>query len=547
MPQTSFFKPLSSPIQNTSTPTTTGNQLAPTTKNSGAFGGLSTNSFNFGGASTQAPQLPTISTGPFGGISQSLQDSANYAQNSVKPTFSGGVTFNPSAAASYTKPAAPATTPVPAAQSPASGLSQYIIGNQSTSNGGTVSTSGGNVNGYTPNPGYSIDTSNIPSNAINGSATAAGLLQSHGSYSDYVNALSQAQGYSPDYINALQGQYGAQTQGAQLGLNSAMLNSNLYTGNDLPGETMDYAQGATAKAQAQNTLGQAQNSIQQLSANQALNTAQLARTGNISAAQTQLQYSPEGMAGQNAIQQYNSLQQSYPGANIPEYNQSLTPEQNQQVASYIVANSPAYRSQFQQQYSTAAGGTGIYNKLDTGGLQTNSDGTLSLVSDAAKALGSGQAASVQSNIDTYNKLAPAYKAANDDFSYITNFMQSAGLNQSNIPAINQVQNAVNSKLLDPGAVATFKSAIASLRSNYANLLAARTGSVQGVNDEASQLIPDNLTVAQLQQVQGALNANGQNILNATQQQIQQGLSSLSGNASFTGNSQVPTGGSLYDF
>lgn len=483
--------------------------------------------------------------------------SANALTSALLPTSSGGIKFPAQAATSYKSAAVAPTTSQPV-QSPASGLSQFIINNQPTSGGGNISMAGGNVNGYTPNPGYSINTTSpAPSSALGGN-TISGLQNSHKSYADYVNALAQAQGYSPDYIAAQQGVYSAQAQGAQLGVNQAAYANQAFGSNQanngaglnygsLGGSTTDYVAGTIGGEQSANAIKQSLNTQQQTQANIALTGQQLARTGNIAAAQTQLNSSPEGMAGQNAIGQYNALQQAYPGANIPEYNNALTPEQNQQVASFIVSNSPAYRSQFQQQYSTAAGGTGIYNKLDTGGLQHNADGTVSLVSDAAKALGAGQAASVQGLVDTYNKLAPAYKAANDDFSYITNFMQSAGLNQSNVPAINQVTNAVNSKILDPGAVATFKSAIASLRSNYANLLAARTGSVAGVNDEASQLIPDNLTVAQLQQVQGALNANGQNILSATQQQIQQGLSSLNGSANFSGNSQVPSGSSLYDF
>lgn len=449
--------------------------------------------------------------------------------SSIKPTSTGGISFNPSMASGYS---APATTQTSTATLKPD-LNSFIIQNNPTPNGGTVTTTGANPSGYTPAQGFSIDTSSpIPSSALSGNYTSADLSQSHNQYSDYVNALAQAQGYSPDYVQAYQAQQQAQLQGATL-------NSNFYTGNNLPGDTLSYAQGATAKAEAQNTL-------QQTEANIALNTQQLARTGNIASAQTQLQYAPAAVAGQNAINQYNALQQQYPNASIPEYNNSLSPALNQQIAQELVANSPAYRAQFQSQYQTAAGGTGIYNKLDTGGLQQNSDGTISLVSDAAKALGAGQSASVQSNIDIYNKLAPAYKAANDDFTALTSFMQNAGLNQSNVPILNQVQNAVNAKVLDPGAVGAYNSYIQSLRSNYANLLAARTGSVAGVNDEANSLIPNNLTVSQLQLVKDALNANGQNILNATQQQIQQGLGSLQGNSSFTGNSSL-SGGGLYDF
>lgn len=474
------------------------------------------------------------------------QQTANLATSALpaafKSTSTGGVAFNPSTVAGINNPA---QTPTATNVSSTPSLSSFINNNYQTPNGGSISTTGGaggTVTGYTPAQGYSIDTSgSIPSSALSSTLTYNDLQNNHSQYQDFVNGLAQAQGYSPDYLNALQGQYGAQTQGAQLGLNSAALNSNYYTGNNLPGDTLSYAQGATAKAQAQNSLDQAQNSIQQLAANQALNTQQLARTGNIAAAQTQLQYNPASVSSQNAISQYNSLQQQYPNASIPEYNNSISPALNQQIAQELVANSPAYRAQFQSTFQQPGGGTGIYNKLDTSGLQQNSDGTLSLVSSAAAALGSGQAASIQSNIDTYNKLAPAFTAANNDFGAMTQFMQSAGINNASVPIVNQIQNAIDSKALAPGALAAFNAYIASLRTNYASLLGARGETPSQAGQDSQTLIPANLSIGDMQKVQAALNTNGQNILNATQQQIQQGLSSLQGNATFGGNPSVNGG------
>lgn len=472
-------------------------------------------------------------TAPFGGSSSlglgSVLSSAQNAALGVHPTPSGALAFNPQNA-----PAIGKSPVVPNAQitqpSAAQSLLQLVPDFSRTPNGGTLQTdSNGSPVAYSGPAGFKIDTSGpIPSNILSNDVGPYDIQNKLLQYQDYVNALAKAQGYSPDYINALQGTYGAQTRGAELSLNQAELNSNLYTGNNLPGDTINYAQGATAKAQAQNTLEQAANSIQQLGANQALNTAQLARTGNIAAASTQLQYSPVGMAGSNAINQYNSLQQQHPDANIPPYNPQLSPAQNQQIAQALVSQSGSYRAQFLQTYQTPGGGTGLFNKLGAGLLNQNPDGTLSLVSGAEAAMGNANASALGKLTSTYNELAPAYKAANDDFTYINQFMQKAGLNQQDIPVINQVQNAINAKALNPGAAAAFKSAIQSLRSNYANLLAARTGSVQGVNQEAQQLIPDNLTIKQLTQVQNALNANGQNILNATTDQISKLTSQIGG-------------------
>lgn len=508
----------SSNTSNTSsTPSSTAIQSSPFAQMGGVFGSLAA---GYGGV-------------PYG----------NATKSAVTPTATGGTTFDPSIATAYNKPAqntnsnanytntSGAGTPA----SSASGLAQYTHTNTQTPNGGTVSINGnGTPSGYSPNGGFTIGTSGATSsNALNGQNTASGLQNSYQTYQDLVNGVSQAQGYSPAYQQALAQQYGTQNQASYLG-------TVPYTGGT-PGQTgvgQNGSVGTTGLVGSQATTltgaEQALNAQQQTAANINLNTQQLARTGAISAAQTQLQYSPQGQAGSNAITQYNSLQQAYPGANIPEYNQSLTPEQNQQVASYIVANSPAYKAQFQSQYSTAGGGTGIYNKLDTGGLTQNADGTISLVNDGAAITGAADKASANTLTSQINSLTPAYNAANQDFTYLTNFMQSAGINQSNIPAINQVQQAIQAKALDPGALAEFKAGIASLRTNYAALLGSRGETPTQAGSDAQSLVPDTLSPAQLTQVQNALNVNGKNIIDANHNQLQNILSKYGGQAGSTG-------------
>lgn len=491
------------------------------------------------------PSQPStgLGTGRVAGIPLPQTQYTSTPQLAVNPTASGGLTFNPSSVSGFNSTAVQAPKPINQQQPAASkSLLDLIPNSYQSPNGGTFSIdSSGNVTGYTTNQGYKIDTSgSIPSSALTSGTSMGDVSQAHKTYQDYVNAVSQAQGYSPEYIQALQGSQGAALQGAQLGLNSAELNSNFYTGRNLPGDTLSYAQGATAKAQAQNTLEQASNSIQQLGANQALNTQQLKRTGDISAAQTQLAYNPTAVAGQNAISQYNSLQQAYPAANIPEYNTGLSPATNQQIAQEMVTNSPAYRSQFQSTYQTPGGGTGIYNRLDTNLLQENPDGTIQLVGGAAAALGSANASSLNQLTSTYNELAPAFKAANDDFSYITQFMQKAGLNDANVPIVNQFTNWAKKNGIDPGTAAQFKSALASLQANYANVLGARGLTPTDAGKAAGDLIPANITPAQMAKVQEALNTNGQNILNATKNQI----STITGQL---GGQNQQSSGSLWDW
>lgn len=479
---------------------------------------------------------------------------ANALTSALLPTSSGGVSFSSSAASAYNTPSQ--SSPAPSE----SGLAQFVTNSSPTGSGGSLSTNAnGSPVGYSSSPGYSIDTSTpAPSTALGGT-TAAGLQSSYGNYSDYVNALSQAQGYNPAYLQAQTGVYNAQAMGAQLGVNQAAYGNQAFGNNQanngaglnqgpLGGASTDYVAGTIGGEQSSNAIKQAENTQQQTSANIALNTQQLARTGAISAAQTQLQDSPEGMAGQNAIAQYNSLQQAYPGANIPEYNQGLTPEQNQQVASYIVANSPAYKSQFQSTYATPGGGTGIYSKLDvgSGGFQQNSDGSYTLVPAAAAALGSANANVVQTQLGNLSNINSAINASTKTLGTTQQFMNQYGLNQSGVSILSQIQNSTNKQLDKAGAVAGLNADLNALRSDYAQYLIGRGGSVAGTNQEAQDAIPDTISPTQLQTLVQQMQQDGQNTADAVSSQVNQALQGISNNSVPNSGTQS-TGGSIYNF
>ena len=148
----------------------------------------------------------------------------------------------------------------------------------------------------------------------------------------------------------------------------------------------------------------------------------------------------------------------------------------------------------------------------------------------------------------YNGLAIPFKAANDDFTAMTNYMQKAGINDASTPIINQIQQAINKGFLKPGADAAFKTYISSIRSNYASLLAAKSGSVVGVNEEATALIPDKLGIPDMIKLQQALNVNGKNVMDATQSQLQQKLQQIPGAMNIPqsqGGSQSQSGNGWY--
>lgn len=493
-----------------------------------------------------APQItPNYSQSPTSSAN-AFQHLANQSQQVFTTTPTGGTSFpiqHVTGVDALPVPTSQNTTPT------SQGLGGLLTSSYQTPNGGSITTdSSGNVQNYTPAKGYSIDTSgSIPSSALGNASSMSDVMGQQRNLQDYVNGVAQANGYSPQYLQALQGTYAAQAQGAQLGLNSSALNSNLYTGNNLPGDTMAYAQGATAKAQAQNTLQQSENQIQQLSANQALNTQQLARTGNIAAAQAQLQYSPTAVSEQNAQAQYNTLQSQNEGVNIPAFDPNQNPQTQLQNERMAIATSPAYQSGFQSTYTTPGGGTGIYSKLNvaSGALQPDGQGGYQLVSGAAAALGAGNAQIVSTSLQNLSTVNKAIQSSIDTLGTTQIFMQKNGLGDATLPIQQQIINNIKDQTSQHVAITAFNNDLESLRADYAQyLVAAGGGSVAGTGPDSpavKQAIPSDISLNGIKTVVDQMQTVGTNNATALNNQISQGLSGLNTNSvqSNSGSTAAP--------
>lgn len=93
------------------------------------------------------------------------------------------------------------------------------------------------------------------------------------------------------------------------------------------------------------------------------------------------------------------------------------------------------------------------------------------------------------------------------------------VNKSDKPIVNEITNKANSKYFGSGDLAAYKSALQTVRTEYANIL-ARGGQVSdSVRAEAAQLIPDNINKSQLNQVLDVLKTEGQNVKNSAQKQV----------------------------
>jgi hypothetical protein len=119
----------------------------------------------------------------------------------------------------------------------------------------------------------------------------------------------------------------------------------------------------------------------------------------------------------------------------------------------------------------------------------------------------------QGYLDTTTR---AYNTATANLGTLTSFMTKYGINDSNTPVINQLNNKVKAGLTDPGAIAAFKSSLEGLRSEYAQVL-SRGGTVTDTSrNQANSLIPDDLSPAQLAIVTSQLSKEGTNAIKEAQ-------------------------------
>lgn len=382
-----------------------------------------------------------------------------------------------------------------------------------------------------PTDSYSVNTSSsLPSTALGSSdGTNDDSSATNMSYAQVVQNLYNANQYSPAYASALAAQNSASDQAAEL-------TSNLATG-DSPtlGDTEDYAQGTTARALAQNQL-------QQLTASQNLNIQTLLRQGDIAGATALVQaYTPvgvspgsslvnpvtgqetydgiSGLVNYNAVNSYNTLQTDFPDANVPAYDNTLTPLQNQQNALAAVSSSPQYQAQYLQTFTTASGGTGVFNKLNSSALQQNPDGTLTLVSGVSAALGSANTAALQTQVGNYNNVQTAFNTFTTTLGNVQSFMTSNGINTSGVPITNQIQDKISAGLLDPGALAAYNADIQELRTNASAIVARGASPSVETETEANSLIPDDLSPDQLGTLKSQIQSNGVSVLNSIQAQM----------------------------
>ena len=100
-------------------------------------------------------------------------------------------------------------------------------------------------------------------------------------------------------------------------------------------------------------------------------------------------------------------------------------------------------------------------------------------------------------------------------------LQSAAdkVNNSQSPLVNEWTNLAKSKVIGSGDLAAYRSALQTVRTEYGIILARGGQVTESTRAEAAQLIPDNISKDQLNQVIGVLMAEGQNVKSEAQNQV----------------------------
>ena len=207
-----------------------------------------------------------------------------------------------------------------------------------------------------------------------------------------------------------------------------------------------------------------------------------------------------GWAGYTTAQQAQSLIEQFPDAGV-QYNPQLSPEQNLQMIQQALGGSPSY-----QRGTFGVAGANSY----IGGAQLGAAGTLT-----------GQVAQIQT----------LGGAADANFNLMLDIMNRGGINDLNQPILNQLQQGLTRGLTSNEDVVAFRSALQTVRSQYASILGGGTPT-DATQAMAAEKIPDTVSLAALQEVERTMKTMVSNTVASYNQQI----GSYSQQGGFGGNS-----------
>ena len=135
-----------------------------------------------------------------------------------------------------------------------------------------------------------------------------------------------------------------------------------------------------------------------------------------------------------------------------------------------------------------------------------------------------------------NQIQSIFNGAEANFKLLVDTAKQGGVNDLNVPALNLLQQNINKGLTSSSAVINFRNTLATVRSQYAQILGGGTTTVDSQN-RAQEAIPDNISLGALQSLEQQLRAEGINRIAGIDNQIK----SLVGGTNNAGTITTPSG------
>ncbi len=117
-----------------------------------------------------------------------------------------------------------------------------------------------------------------------------------------------------------------------------------------------------------------------------------------------------------------------------------------------------------------------------------------------------------------NNLQSTFNGVDANFNLLLNTAAQGGINQTNVPILNTLQQNVSRGLTSNEAVINFRNTLAAVRAGYANILGGGTTTVDSQN-RAQEAIPDNISIDGLRSLGKQLESEAKNRIAGIEQQV----------------------------
>lgn len=496
---------------------------------------------------------------PSSGLSSPASNALNSAQNPVPSTPVKSQTVNNvDGSSTVTAYHAPVTSTSP------TGTSAGVL-----SQAPTAPIAQATIPAYNPNGGASdtVYNNGVPTTYQNGQVVSEGVVApttqaapapSTPTFPGIVGSLANtSQNGSQNATQATSGLLQAPTQNAEIGQQAQNIAAPYGQqiakisnyGNALAGSQEGFGLAPVAQGRAQQS---------QIATAAEVQGEQAAENAALAPIPYELTAQNQGQAGltdagsiantqqsnvQSGLQQAGTLTQPQLGQPGQAYYNPQTGQALGGSAGVPAGIDPSVWAKYQQDYATGnfgaipssiTGNAQLYGQLQQSAPQGFNYNTALGQAQGQQALGAaqgtGQAAGTaaaagaagQTSAGLTQQAAGIQSSANGaeaNFTLMQNLAQQGGVNNTNVPVLNTLQQNAAKGLTSSAAVASFQALLQSTRSQYATILGGGTSSVEALQ-EAQSLIPDNISLGALASLGTNLKSDAANRVAGINQQIQ---------------------------